>query len=91
MHAIFGKVLPWDEVKWHVQEAYRQGMVNKGFTALREFGSITIRVNAKNNKIPPPKPLDYFHNGDSTGITAFIGHWRMCKDLGMKNDTDYTR
>lgn len=79
---IFGKVLPWDEVKWHVQEAYRQGIVNKGFTALRKFGSITIRVNAKNNKIPPPKPLYYFPNGDDKGIQEFLEYWRMCRNLG---------
>jgi hypothetical protein len=79
---IFGKVLSWDEIKWHVQEAYRLGMVNKGFTALRKFGSITIRVNSKNNKIPPPKPIYYFRNGDNRGIAAFIKHWKMCRDLG---------
>lgn len=79
---IFGKVLPWDEVKWHVQEVHRLGMVNKGFTALREFGSITIRVSSKNNKIPPPKPLYYFRNGDSRGITAFVRHWKMCRSMG---------
>jgi hypothetical protein len=79
---IFGKVLPWDEIKWHVQEAYKLGIINKGFTALRKFGSITIRVNAKNNKIPPPKPLYYFRNGDNRGITAFVKHWKMCKRMG---------
>jgi len=79
---IFGKILPWDEIKWHVKEAYRLEMVNKGFAALREFGSITIRVNSKNNKIPPPKPLYYFRNGDSRGITAFTKHWKMCRNMG---------
>ena len=79
---IFGKVLSWDEMKWHVQEAHRQGMVNKGFTALRQFGFITIRVNAKNNKIPPPKPVYYFRNGDNRGIAAFIKHWEMCRSMG---------
>jgi hypothetical protein len=79
---IFGKILPWDEIKWHVQEAYRLKMVNKGFTALREFGSITIRVNAKNDKIPPPKPLFYFDNGDDTGIMEFLDHWIMCRKMG---------
>jgi len=79
---IFGKGLPWDEIKWHVKEAYRQGIVNKGFTALREFGSITIRVNAKNSKIPPPRPVCYFSNGDDTGVMEFIGHWVMCRKMG---------
>lgn len=79
---IFGKVLPWDEVKWHVQEAYILGIVNKGFAALRKFGSITIRVNAKNNRTPPPKPLYHFRNGDDRGITAFVKHWKMCRNMG---------
>ena len=74
--------MPWDEIKWHVQEAYRQGIVNKSFTALRKLGSITIKVNSKSNKIPPPKPLYYFRNGDRRGITAFIKHWKICRNLG---------
>jgi hypothetical protein len=80
---IFGKVpLVFDEINWHVKEAYRLGMVNRGFTALRKFGFITIRVNSKNNKIPPPKPLYYFRNGDRRGITAFVKHWKMCRNMG---------
>ena len=80
--SVFGKTLSWDEVQWHVKEAYRLGMVNKGFTALRQFGSITIRVNSKNDKIPPPKPIYYFRNGDRTGVMAFTRHWVMCRNLG---------
>jgi hypothetical protein len=57
-------------------------MVNKGFTALRKFGSITIRVNAKNNKISLPRPICYFSNGDDTGVMEFIGHWAMCRNMG---------
>lgn len=81
---IFGKVLSWDEIKWHVQEVYRLGMVNKGFTALRKFGSITIRVNAKNDKIPPPMPIYYFRNGDRRGVMAFTRHWVMCRKEGSQ-------
>jgi hypothetical protein len=79
---IFGKVLPWDEIKWLVKDAYKSGIVNKGFTALRMFGFITIRVNSKNSKIPPPKPLYYFHNGDDTGVKAFVDYWKMCRNMG---------
>lgn len=79
---IFGKILDWQEIRWHVQEAYRLGMVNRAFTALREFGYITIRVNAKNNKIPYPESLYFFQNGDDTGIVKFLEHWNICKDLG---------
>lgn len=79
---IFGKPISWDEIQWHVQEAYRLGIVNKSFTALRQFGSITIRVNSKNDKIPPPKPIFYFRNGDNRGVMAFTKHWVMCRKLG---------
>jgi hypothetical protein len=78
---IFGKKISYDEIVWHVQEAYRLGMVNKGFTDMRHIGSITIRVNAKNNKIPPPRPICYFSNGDDTGIMKFIDHWVNCRKM----------
>jgi len=81
--SIFGKIpLPWDEIKWHVQEAYRLGMVNRQFVIIRKFGSISIRVNSKNNKIPTAKPVYYFRNGDNRGITAFVKHWKMCRNMG---------
>ncbi|MEM2111348.1 MAG: hypothetical protein QXX08_05670 [Candidatus Bathyarchaeia archaeon] len=86
---IFGRILTWDEIKWHVKEAFRLGMVNKGFVIIRKFGSITIRVNAKNDKIPPPTPVYYFSNGDKEGrkgIWAFLKHWAMCRKLGKVNN-----
>jgi hypothetical protein len=79
---IYGKKLAWDTIKWLVGEAYRLGMVNKAFANIRQFGSITIRVNAKNNKIPPPRPIAYFDNGDDTGIIEFLDHWIMCRKIG---------
>jgi len=82
---IFGKIISWDEVKWHVQEAFRYKMVNKGFVIIRKFGSITIRINAKNDKIPPPMPISYFSNGGRKarkGVIAFTRHWVMCRSLG---------
>lgn len=60
--------------------------VNKGFTVMREFGSITIRVNAKNSKIPSPIPICYFSNGDRRedreGVMQFVRHWVMCRKMG---------
>lgn len=81
---IFGKVLSWEEIRWHIREAYRLGMVKKDFTALRDFGFITIRVNAKNNKIPHPKIVYYFPKGDNRGVKGFLKHWVMCKNLGRR-------
>jgi len=80
---IFGKILHWEEIRWHIQECYRLGMINKAFTALRKFGSITVRVNAKNNRMPAPEIFYYFPNGDDGGVRGFLNHWEMCKELGM--------
>jgi hypothetical protein len=85
---IFGKPLTWDEIKWHVKEAYRLKMVNKSFVAIREFGSITIRVSSKNDKIPPPKPIYYFRNGDNRGVMRFTKFWVTCRKLGMKRNAE---
>lgn len=84
---IFGTITSWDEIRWHVQEVYRLGMVKKDFLALRDFGFVTIRVNAKNDKIPPPKIVSYFSNGDKKGrigIWGFLKHWAMCRKLGLE-------
>jgi len=80
--AIFGKIIDKREVMWHVQEAYRLGMVDKAFTAMRKFGYVTIRVNAKNDEIPALKIVNYFSNGDNRGVMAFLRHWIMCRNLG---------
>ena len=79
---IFGKKIDKREVMLHVKEAYRLGMVKKDFLALRQFGYITIRVNAKNDEKPYPKPIYYFRNGDSRGVMEFLRLWATCKNLG---------
>jgi hypothetical protein len=83
--AIFGKTLSWEEIKWHVTESRRLGMVERSFLNLRKFGSITIRVNAKNDKTPSPKPVALYNLGDMTGIMQFNEFREACKDLGKQN------
>lgn len=84
---IFGKRLTWEEIQWHIDECFRLGIINRGFHKLRKFGSITIRVNAKNDKIPPPAIVRYFSNGDSRkdreGVIRFLEHWVRCRKEGM--------
>ncbi len=80
--AVFGKPLSWEEICWHVKEARRLGMVERSFLALRKFGYITIRVNAKNNKTPPPKVVKFYKLGDMTGIIEFITFRNWCKNIG---------
>ncbi len=79
---IFGKPLDWKEIQWHINETKRLGIINRSFAKLREFGSITIRVNAKNNEIPPPEIIKFYYNGDMNGIVRFISHRNLVRDLG---------
>lgn len=83
--AIFGKPLSWDEISWHVKESRRLGMVERAFLNLRKFGYITIRVNAKNDKTPPPKVVAFYRLGDISGIVTFLEFRKTCRDLGKQN------
>ena len=83
--AIFGKPLIWDEILWHIKECRRLGMIERSFLNLRKFGYITIRVNAKNAKIPPPKVVAHYRLGDNTGVVLFLKFRKSCKDLGKQN------
>jgi hypothetical protein len=69
---------------WHIKEVRRLGMVQRSFTALRQFGSITIRTNAKNSDIPPPKIIAYYENGEREGIDCYLALWNMTKELGSE-------
>jgi hypothetical protein len=86
---IFGKILSWQEILWHLKECRRLGMIERAFLNLRAFGYITIRVNAKNDKTPPPKVVAVYNLGDMTGILEFEKFRKACKDLGeLKADLD---
>lgn len=83
---IFGKIISWEEVKWHITEAYRLRMIHRSFLVMREIDKITIRVNAKNDKTSPPKLIHTFRNGDDKGTRAFRRWLKLNKDLGTKED-----
>ena len=71
---IFGKCpLDWEEIKWHLTEARRLGMIQRSFLALRKFGYITIRVNAKNNRISYPKKVITFTMATIEALSYFSG------------------
>jgi hypothetical protein len=90
--AIFGKPLSWDEITWHVNETRRLGMIERSFLYIRKFGSITIRVNAKNDKTPPPKTVILYKLGDMSGILQFNEFRKACKNLGKLNaDTELSK
>lgn len=83
---VFGKPIDEEEMKWHVTEARRLGTVERSFTAIRKFGSVTIRTNAKNKKIPHPQILAYYRSGDWTGVKHYLKLWVLEKHLGMAGD-----
>lgn len=82
---IFGRRISWDEIKWHVLNAYQLGLINKGFLILRKFGSTTIRVNAKNEEIPPLEPICYISSDKKgrEGTYRFVRYWIKNRNLGM--------
>jgi len=88
--AIFGKPLIWDEILWHINESRRLGMIERSFLNLRKFGYITIRVNAKNDKTPPPKVVAFYRLGDITGIVAFLEFRNLCKDSGKIGERQFS-
>lgn len=81
---IFGKYIHWTEIQWHITEARRLGMIERAFTLLRSFGSITIRVNAKNEKTPAPKIVKFFPNGDMRAIRDYVRFWNRYKTMGFE-------
>lgn len=80
---IFGRPLRWKEIQWHIAEARRLGIIERAFTKLREFGSITIRVNAKNNRTPPPMIIKFYANGDMRGIRDYVQFSNRFRNLGF--------
>jgi len=80
---IFGKPLSWKEIQWHITEARRIGIIERAFTKLRDFGSITIRVNAKNFETPPPDIIKFYANGDMTGMRDFVQFRNRFRNLGF--------
>jgi hypothetical protein len=79
---IFGKALDWKEIQWHASELERLGFINRAFAKLRKFDSITIRVNSKNKKIPPPEVIKFCNYGDMAGIIRYIRHKNICEGQG---------
>lgn len=87
---IFGRPICWEEIRWHIKEARRLGMIERAFTKLREFGYITIRVNSKNDRTPPPKIVKFFANGDMRGIRDYVQFLNRYRSLGFA-DTFQTK
>jgi len=79
---IFGKHLKWEEIVWHIEECRGMGIINEDFARIRMFGSITIRVNPKNDKKPALKVIHSNYGEDDEAIESFLEYYEMNKDLG---------
>jgi len=60
-----------------------RAIIERAFTKLRDFGSITIRVNAKNFETPPPDIIKFYANGDMTGMRDFVQFRNRFRNLGF--------
>jgi len=85
---IFGKHLTWGEIQWHIDECLRLGIINREFAVIRKFGSITIRVNAKNDKIPAPNVVYSKYTKKDKAVKRFLDYYEMCKDLQLESNLD---
>jgi len=79
---IFGRALNNDAILWHLREACRLGFTNKRFVEANKYGNITLRLNAKNDKILHPTVLHYFDNGEKAGVVTYLKDWVNLKKLG---------
>lgn len=80
---VFGKYLGWEEIRWHILEARRLGMIERTVVIMTQFGDITERANAKNKDTPPPRLIKFFANGDMHGIRDYVSYLNRNKDLGF--------
>jgi len=85
--AVFGKRISQQENRIHIENAYQDGIVNKGFRDMRFYGLITERVNRKNYAISPPKIRRYIPNGDNEGCMKYLEWWKWNKNVGMPYET----
>jgi hypothetical protein len=78
---IFGKALSFEEIKWHVEEAFKLGIVDKAFLYVRYFGSTTIRTSAKNKETPRPRIVAFRDSGDIRGVIRYLRMWSISKKI----------
>lgn len=83
---VFGQLLPWQEIVIHVENAYKEGIVNKIFRDMRYYlGHTTERVNRKNRRISHPKYFKYIWketNGNHEGCFEYLRMWKYNKEVG---------
>jgi len=83
--AIFGKPIEWQEILWHVEQAYKARVVSKQFLLARiRDGTTTERVNRKNLKKSYPTAYRFIRNGDNAGCKEYVEFWANNRKIGME-------
>jgi hypothetical protein len=81
---IFGKLLYWKQIEWHIDNTEKLGIIKRNYADQRKAQRhISIRLNPKNDKTPTPKTTMYFYNGDMTGLIEFIRFKNISKINGL--------
>ena len=81
---IFGKLLFWKQVDWHIDNTERLGIIKQNYATLRKAQRhISIRLNPKSDKSPTPETILYYNNGDMTGLIEFIRFKNISKINGL--------
>jgi hypothetical protein len=81
---VFGAPLYKTEIKWHVKEAKRLGMVDNQFLKMRDScGWINIRTSKKGKK-RFPRLVKFFSNGDMRGVLAYYRFLNNTKNCEVK-------
>ena len=79
---IFGTHIPWQENMQHIDDAFKDKMVDKKFRKMRFQGFITERVNRKTHTISHPKIFKYISNGSHKGCFDYLKWWVYYRKLG---------
>jgi hypothetical protein len=82
---IFGKHIPYQEILWHNENAYKDGIIHTDFLEKRRLEGVTTeRVTRKNREKARPRIYKYISNGDSAGCFQYLSFW-----IGQKKYEQY--
>jgi hypothetical protein len=81
---IFGRLLYWKQIEWHIDNTEKLGIIKQNYADLRKAQRhISIRLNPKSDKSPTPETILYYKNGDMTGLIEFIRFKNISKINGL--------
>ena len=87
LSVIFGVRQCWEEIVFHIGNAFKDGIVDKKFVKMRYIGVITERVTVKSNRISYPRPFHYIRNSnkrrDKEGVFEYLRFWQWHKKVNI--------